>query len=984
MSTNSFDARGELAVGLRRFEIFRVDALQRHFNVARLPFSLKILLENLLRTEGNGAVEAADIEALASWDARAEPTHEIAFTPARVLMQDFTGVPAIVDLAAMRDAIATMGGDPAQINPLVPVELVIDHSVQVDVFGTRNAFIKNAEREFERNEERYAFLRWGQDAFDNFTVVPPDTGIVHQVNLEYLARVVFVDDASGRAYPDTLVGTDSHTTMVNGLGVLGWGVGGIEAEAAMLGQPMSMLIPQVIGVQLHGELRAGATATDLVLTVAELLRKKGVVGKFVEFYGAGLPSLPLADRATIGNMSPEFGSTCAIFPIDAETLRYLEFTGRPKEQVDLVEAYARTQGLWHDADTEEPIYSDKVALDLDAVVPSLAGPKRPQDRVSLSDAQRAFREAFAGLLPEYDLHDEASAGSFPSSDPPASSVPGHSEMTRPSAHSPSSRHVAAKGRVAEAETERQIIAIPVTLGDGTETTLDHGHVVIAAVTSCTNTSNPSVMIGAGLLARNAVARGLRSKPWVKTSLAPGSKVVTEYLDRAELTEPLEELGFNLVGYGCTTCIGNSGPLAEEISQSVTDHDLAVVSVLSGNRNFEGRIHADVKMNYLASPPLCVAYAIAGTMDVDIVNEPLGEDADGNPVYLRDIWPSEKEIAETIEQAVQSDMFRKSYDEVFDGDERWNALAVPGGDRFAWAPASTYVRLPRYFEGMSPEPAPLTDITGARALVLLGDSVTTDHISPAGSIPRDGPAAVYLKQHGVKPTDFNSYGSRRGNHEVMMRGTFANVRLRNLLAPGTEGGRTRYLPGGEELSIYDAAVRYHENGVPLVALGGKEYGSGSSRDWAAKGTRLLGVRAVIAESFERIHRSNLVGMGVLPLQFLDGESAASLGLAGEEEYSITGVADKLNAGELPREATVHAGERVFEVRVRIDTPKEAEYFRHDGILQYVLRQLLRANLQRRRVVSRRPRRTPRYGRVPAARRVLRQRPRTPGRSQGRRR
>jgi aconitate hydratase len=935
VSANSFEARGELAVGPRRFEIFRLDALQRHFNVARLPFSLKILLENLLRTEGNGAVLAPDIEALANWDARAEPTHEIAFTPARVLMQDFTGVPAIVDLAAMREAIAELGGDPAQINPLVPVELVIDHSVQVDAYGTRDAFIKNAEREFERNEERYAFLRWGQDAFDNFTVVPPDTGIVHQVNLEYLARVVFVDEASGRAYPDTLVGTDSHTTMVNGLGVLGWGVGGIEAEAAMLGQPMSMLIPQVIGVQLHGELPAGATATDLVLTVAELLRGEGVVGKFVEFYGAGLASLPLADRATIGNMSPEFGSTCAIFPIDAETLRYLEFTGRPKEQVDLVEAYARTQGLWHDADTEEPIYSDRVALDLGGVVPSLAGPKRPQDRVSLTDAQRAFREAFAGLLPEYDLHDEASAESFPSSDPPASSVPGHSAMT----HSASTRAVVAEERSAEAEPQRQIGAVPITLGDGTETTLDHGHVVIAAITSCTNTSNPSVMVGAGLLARNAVARGLRSKPWVKTSLAPGSKVVTEYLDRAGLTEPLEELGFNLVGYGCTTCIGNSGPLAKEISEAVTDHDLAVVSVLSGNRNFEGRIHADVKMNYLASPPLCVAYAIAGTMDADIVDEPLGADDEGNPVYLRDIWPSEKEVAETVESALQSDMFRKSYGEVFDGDERWNALAVPGGDRFAWAPASTYVRLPPYFEGMSPETEPLADIAGARALVMLGDSVTTDHISPAGSIPRDRPAGAYLKQHGVKPVDFNSYGSRRGNHEVMMRGTFANVRLRNLLAPGTEGGLTRYLADGEELSIYDAAMRYRQDSVPLVVLGGKEYGSGSSRDWAAKGTRLLGVHAVIAESFERIHRSNLVGMGVLPLQFLDGQSVASLGLDGEEEYSITGIADQLNAGELPREATVQAGERVFRVRVRIDTPKEAEYFRHDGILQYVLRQLL---------------------------------------------
>ncbi|MGH2822204.1 MAG: aconitate hydratase [Thermoleophilaceae bacterium] len=939
MSTNSFDARAELEVGGRRFEILRLDALQARFDVARLPFSLKILLENLLRTEGNGAVEAGDIEALASWDPAAGPKEEIAFSPARVLMQDFTGVPAIVDLAAMRDAIGAMGGDPVQINPLVPVELVIDHSVQVDFFGTPDSFRRNAEKEFERNAERYAFLRWGQDAFDNFTVVPPDTGIVHQVNLEYLARVVFVDEATGRAYPDTLVGTDSHTTMVNGLGVLGWGVGGIEAEAAMLGQPMSMLIPQVIGLQLHGELPEGATATDLVLTVAELLRHKGVVGKFVEFYGTGLASLPLADRATIGNMSPEFGSTCAIFPIDAETLRYLEFSGRPAHQIELVEAYARAQGLWHDAESEEPNFSDTVELDLGEVVPSLAGPKRPQDRVPLTDAQTAFRAALDGLVPEYDLYDEASAESFPSSDPPASSAPGHSEATPVSSHNPSS-----PGRFAEEEPARRGTAprasgVRVTLADDTETTLDHGHVVIAAITSCTNTSNPSVMFGAGILARNAVARGLRSKPWVKTSLAPGSKVVTDYLDRAGLTDPLEELGFNLVGYGCTTCIGNSGPLAEEISKTVNDHDLAVVSVLSGNRNFEGRIHAEVKMNYLASPPLCVAYALAGTMDLDITGDPLGEDPDGNPVYLRDIWPSEHEVADTIQRTIRSDMFRKSYGEVFDGDERWNSLEVPAGDRFAWAPASSYVRLPPYFRSMPAQPEPLTDIAGARALVMLGDSVTTDHISPAGSIRRSGPAGAYLEYHGVEPADFNSYGSRRGNHEVMMRGTFANVRLRNLLAPGTEGGVTRHLPDGDVLSIYDAAVRYRQDGVPLVALGGKEYGSGSSRDWAAKGTLLLGVRAVIAESFERIHRSNLVGMGVLPLQFADGDSVASLGLDGEEEYSISGVADRLNAGELPREATVRAGEREFSVRVRIDTPKEAEYFRHGGILQYVIRQLL---------------------------------------------
>ncbi|MEO8687891.1 MAG: aconitate hydratase [Solirubrobacteraceae bacterium] len=939
LPTNSFDARADLEVGHRRFEIFRLDALQSRFDVARLPFSLKILLENLLRNEGNGSVVASDIEALARWEPGAEPAREIAFTPARVLMQDFTGVPAIVDLAAMRDAIAAMGGDPAQINPLVPVELVIDHSVQVDVFGTRDAFRRNAEREFERNEERYSFLRWGQESFDNFTVVPPDTGIVHQVNLEYLARAVFVDELSGRAYPDTLVGTDSHTTMVNGLGVLGWGVGGIEAEAAMLGQPVSMLIPQVIGFRLHGELREGATATDLVLTVAELLRQKGVVGKFVEFYGAGLASLPLADRATIGNMSPEFGSTCAIFPFDAETVRYLRFSGRPAEQIELVEAYARAQGLWHDADTGETSYSDSVELDLGDVVPSLAGPKRPQDRISLSDAQPAFRASLAGLVPVYDSQDAASAASFPSSDPPAGSAPGHAGTTRVSAHSPSYPHRRSQTWLAGNGTESRASAVPVALADGTATTLDHGHVVIAAITSCTNTSNPSVMIGAGLLARNAVARGLRSKPWVKTSLAPGSKVVTEYLDRAGLTVPLETLGFNLVGYGCTTCIGNSGPLAEEISDAVNDHDLAVVSVLSGNRNFEGRIHPEVKMNYLASPPLCVAYALAGTMDVDIVNDPLGEDADGSPVYLRDIWPSEHEIARTMQHAIRSDMFRKSYGEVFDGDERWNSLAVPAGDRFAWDPASTYVRLPPYFEDMPAQPEPLTDITGARALVMLGDSVTTDHISPAGSIRRDGPAAGYLQEHGVKRLEFNSYGSRRGNHEVMMRGTFANVRLRNLLAPGTEGGVTRHLPDGEPLTIYDAAVRYRSEGVPLVVLGGKDYGSGSSRDWAAKGTLLLGVRAVIAESFERIHRSNLVGMGVLPLQFADGESAASLGLNGEEEYAISGIAAVLNVGELPRNATVRAGERELTVRVRIDTPKEAEYFRHAGILQYVLRQLL---------------------------------------------
>jgi aconitate hydratase len=936
MSDNSFDARSELAVGDRKFEIYRLDALQSKFDVARLPYSLKVLLENLLRTEGNGSVTAADVEALATWDAKAEPSKEIGFTPARVLMQDFTGVPAVVDLASMRDAMADMSGDPAKINPLVPAELVIDHSVQVDYYGARDAFQRNAEKEFERNRERYAFLRWGQSAFADFSVVPPDTGIVHQVNLEYLARVVFHDENTGEAYPDTLVGTDSHTTMINGLGVLGWGVGGIEAEAAMLGQPMSMLIPQVLGFRLSGELPEGATATDLVLTVTEMLRKKGVVGKFVEFYGAGLTNLPIADRATIGNMSPEFGCTCAIFPVDAETLRYLEFSGRPAEQIELVEAYAKEQGLWHDEDSEEPTFSDLIELDLGEVVPSLAGPRRPQDRVSLTEAKEAFQEALKGINPDIDMHDEGEEESFPASDPPANGAPGH----QPVDGKPTDGEIALPGAGTTVITEA---AVPVRLADGTEVLLDHGSVVIAAITSCTNTSNPSVMVGAGILARNAVAKGLRSKPWVKTSLAPGSKVVTEYLDRAGLTEPLEQLGFHLVGYGCTTCIGNSGPLPDEISAAVNENDLAVVSVLSGNRNFEGRINADVKMNYLASPPLCVAYAIAGTMDVDIVNEPLGQGPDGNPVYLGDIWPDEHEVAQTVEDAIQSDMFRKSYGEVFAGDERWNSLDVPAGERFAWDPESTYVRLPPFFEDMPAEPAPVEDVSGARVLALLGDSVTTDHISPAGSIKRDSPAGSYLQEHGVEPKDFNSYGSRRGNHEVMMRGTFANIRLRNQLAPGTEGGVTRHLPDGEQMSIYDAAMKYAQEGVPLVVLGGKEYGSGSSRDWAAKGTKLLGVRAVIVQSFERIHRSNLVGMGVLPLQFPEGESAESLGLAGGEEFAISGLAEAMaDGGAPPKEVTVRAGETEFRARVRIDTPKEAEYYRHGGILQYVLRQLLAAS------------------------------------------
>jgi len=931
VSVNSFDARGSLQVGERAYEIYRLDALQSRFDVARLPFSLKVLLENLLRNEDGEAIRAEDIEALARWDAREQPSREIAFTPARVLMQDFTGVPAVVDLAAMRDAIAEMGGDPARINPLVPAELVIDHSVQVDAFGTRLAFQRNAELEFERNRERYAFLRWGQGAFENFRVVPPDTGIVHQVNLEYLARVVFVEERKGAAaplaYPDTLVGTDSHTTMINGLGVLGWGVGGIEAEAAMLGQPMSMLIPQVLGFKLSGELQEGATATDLVLTVTEMLRAHGVVGKFVEFYGEGLARLPLADRATIGNMSPEFGCTCAIFPIDRETLRYLEFTGRPPELIALVEAYAKEQGLWHEASSEEPTFSERLELDLSTVVPSIAGPKRPQDRIPLTEAKSAFREALQGLLPEEDGEDEAIAGSFPASDPISTHLPDGPESAR-------------RRRNSAQLLDRRRAPVPVRLADGAEIELDHGHVVIAAITSCTNTSNPSVMLGAGLLARNAVHRGLRRKPWVKTSLAPGSKVVSDYLERSGLQEYLDQLGFNLVGYGCTTCIGNSGPLPEEISAAVNEAELTVASVLSGNRNFEGRINPDVKMNYLASPPLVVAYAIAGTMDIDLYTEPLGEDERGQPVYLRDIWPSAQEVAEIVERAVQSDMFRKSYAHVFDGDERWNSLEVPGGERFAWDPGSTYVRRPPFFERLPREPEPLQDIEGARCLALLGDSVTTDHISPAGSIKRDSPAGRYLLEHGVEVREFNSYGSRRGNHEVMMRGTFANIRLRNLLAPGTEGGVTPYLEDGSEelMSIYDAAMRYQEAGVPLVVIAGKEYGSGSSRDWAAKGTLLLGVRAVLARSFERIHRSNLVGMGVLPLQFREGSSAESLGLSGRERFTIRGLA---GAEQLPREVTVRADDKEFPAIVRIDTPKEQRYFRHGGILQFVLRELLGA-------------------------------------------
>src|SRR3954469_9141717 len=937
MSDNSFDARAELRVGDRTFEIYRLDALQSTFDVARLPFSLKVLLENLLRNEDGVGVRKEDVEALASWDHTADHSKEIAFTPARVVLQDFTGVPCVVDLAAMRDAMADLGGDPAKINPLVPVELVIDHSVQVDVFGTRDAFRINAEKEFERNKERYAFLRWGQGAFEGFKAVPPDTGIVHQVNLEYLSRVVFTSDETAhdgpvQAYPDTLVGTDSHTTMINGLGVLGWGVGGIEAEAAMLGQAMSMLIPRVVGFKLGGELPEGATATDLVLTVTQMLREHGVVGKFVEFYGPGIPNLPLADRATIGNMSPEFGSTCAIFPIDKETLRYLEFSGRSKERIEIVEAYAREQGLWHDAGSEEPTYSETLELDLGDVVPSLAGPKRPQDRVALTEAKAAFRLALEEILPDADPEtagnkpgvpedDEDDDGSFPASDPPSHNGAHHEEQ--PSGGT---------GGLQVAEREEHHVDL--RLEDGTETELDHGHVVIAAITSCTNTSNPSVMIAAGLLAKNAREKGLQSKPWVKTSLAPGSKVVMEYSDKAGLDDALGGLGFHLVGYGCTTCIGNSGPLPEEVASVVQAEDLAVVSVLSGNRNFEGRINPDVKMNYLASPPLVVAYALAGTMDIDLLDEPLGQDSDGNDVYLKDVWPSAEDVARVVEEAVHEEMFQSSYGEVFEGDENWQNLAVPEGDRFAWDQRSTYVRRPSFLEDIPKEPETPEDIEGARVLAKLGDSVTTDHISPAGAIKKGTPAALYLNENRVEQRDFNSYGSRRGNHEVMVRGTFANIRLRNQMAPGTEGGFTRHQPSGEEMTIYDASIKYAEDEVPLIVLAGKEYGSGSSRDWAAKGTKLLGVRAVIAESFERIHRSNLVGMGVLPLQFADGENAESLGLTGEEEYSITGI----DAGEA-KEVTVRADDKEFTAHVRIDTPKEVQYYQHGGILPFVLRQLL---------------------------------------------
>jgi aconitate hydratase A / 2-methylisocitrate dehydratase len=901
MSQNSFNARSTLTVGDKRYTYYRLEAAG---DVSCLPFSMKILLENLLRREDGEVVTRADIEAVARWDAKAEPSREIAYMPARVLMQDFTGVPAIVDLAAMRDAMATLGGDPEKINPLVPVELVIDHSVQVDAFGSDEAMAKNAALEFERNRERYNFLKWGQNAFDNFKVVPPDTGIVHQVNLEYLARTVFVDDA-GVAYPDTLVGTDSHTTMINGLGVLGWGVGGIEAEAAMLGQPISMLVPKVVGFELTGRLPEGATATDLVLTVTEMLRAHGVVGKFVEFFGAGLDNLPLADRATIANMAPEYGATCGIFPIDHETLNYLRLSGRAEEQVALVEAYARAQGMFRDGTVAA--YSERLSLDMGTVVPSLAGPKRPQDRIALTDVKASVAAALA-----------AAGGANGASIERFQGEGGHTAV---GVEQGSDVH----------QTGPHRSRVPVTM-NGRDFSLGDGDLVIAAITSCTNTSNPSVMLGAGLVAKKAAALGLKSAPWVKTSLGPGSLVVTEYLNQAGLMEPLKRLGFHVVGYGCTTCIGNSGPLPEPVSKAIADGDLTVASVLSGNRNFEGRVHSEVKLNYLASPPLVVAYAIAGTMNIDLTTEPLGQDANGNDVFLKDIWPTRAEVSAVVAD-VRREQFTKSYAEVFAGDANWRNLSAPAGERFAWDAASTYIQNPPYFAGMTRQPGTIGDIDNARVLAVLGDSVTTDHISPAGSIKARSPAGAYLREHGVEIKDFNSYGSRRGNHEVMMRGTFANIRLKNRLAPGTEGGVTLHLPDGEQMSIFEAAMKYIADGVPSLILAGKEYGSGSSRDWAGKGPALLGVKAVIAESYERIHRSNLVGMGVLPLQFKPGESAESLGLTGHEVFSIAGV----KAGAREVTVTTDSG-KSFTTTVRIDTPKEWGYYRHGGILHYVLRQL----------------------------------------------
>ncbi|WP_301365562.1 aconitate hydratase AcnA [Streptomyces xanthophaeus] len=903
MSANSFDARSTLQVGDESYEIFKLDKVE---GSARLPYSLKVLLENLLRTEDGANITADHIRSLGNWDSQAQPSEEIQFTPARVIMQDFTGVPCVVDLATMREAVKALGGDPAKINPLSPAEMVIDHSVIADKFGTKDAFAQNVELEYGRNKERYQFLRWGQTAFDDFKVVPPGTGIVHQVNIEHLARTVMV--RNGQAYPDTLVGTDSHTTMVNGLGVLGWGVGGIEAEAAMLGQPVSMLIPRVVGFKLTGELPTGTTATDLVLTITEMLRKHGVVGKFVEFYGEGVAATSLANRATIGNMSPEFGSTAAIFPIDDETLKYLRLTGRDAQQVALVEAYAKEQGLWLDP-AAEPDFSEKLELDLSTVVPSIAGPKRPQDRIVLANAAQQFAQDVRNYVED---DDEAGKESFPASDAPAATNGVPSRPTQ------------------------------VTLADGTSFEIDHGAVTVAAITSCTNTSNPYVMVAAALVAKKAVEKGLTRKPWVKTTLAPGSKVVTDYFDKAGLTPYLDKMGFNLVGYGCTTCIGNSGPLDEEISKAINEHDLAVTSVLSGNRNFEGRINPDVKMNYLASPPLVVAYAIAGSMKVDITKDAIGTDTEGKPVFLQDIWPSEAEVNDVVANAIGEDMFSKSYQDVFAGDAQWQALSIPTGNTFEWDPQSTYVRKPPYFEGMTMETTPVSDIAGARVLAKLGDSVTTDHISPAGAIKADTPAGKYLTEHGVERRDFNSYGSRRGNHEVMIRGTFANIRLRNQIAPGTEGGFTRdfTVEGAPVSFIYDASQNYQAAGIPLVILAGKEYGSGSSRDWAAKGTALLGVKAVIAESYERIHRSNLIGMGVLPLQFPEGATAASLGLTGEETFSFTGV-EELNNGTTPRTVKVTTDTGVeFDAVVRIDTPGEADYYRNGGIMQFVLRNLIR--------------------------------------------
>jgi aconitate hydratase len=916
MSLNSFNSRSPLKVGKKEYEIYRLDALDKQgISTTHLPFSLRILLENLLRTEDGRNVSQGEVRALAAWNQNSKPEKEIAFTPSRVLLQDFTGVPCVVDLAAMRDAMKQLGGDPTLINPLQPVELVIDHSVQVDEFGTSNAFDMNALLEFQRNKERYSFLRWGQTGFRNLAIVPPDTGIVHQVNLEYLARVVFVHESPGKrvAYPDTLVGTDSHTTMINGLGVLGWGVGGIEAEAAMLGQPVSMLIPLVVGVKLTGRLREGATATDLVLTMTEMLRKHGVVGKFVEYFGPGLRDLPLADRATIANMSPEYGATCGIFPIDKETLRYLQLTGRSQEQIALVEAYSREQGLFHDDKTPEAEYSESLTLDLATVEPSLAGPKRPQDRVVLSQAGESFQKALPSLIKPKSA---AKTGPPPAANGPRWEQEGGSPaaigVEDPNVH----EHVPASVKGA----------------------LKHGSVVIAAITSCTNTSNPSVLIGAGLLAKKAVEKGLSVPPWVKTSLAPGSKTVTDYLAKAGLTPYLEKLKFHLVGYGCTTCIGNSGPLPTEVSQAIDEKELVVASVLSGNRNFEGRINSEVRANYLMSPPLVVAFALAGRIDIDLRKDPVGNGKGGQPVYLSDIWPSQREIEATMQQSITSEMFSKSYAEVFQGDERWRGLAVPKGETYAWEKNSTYIQRAPYFDDMDVKPAPVQEIKQARVLAVLGDSVTTDHISPAGSIKKDSPAGKYLQEHGVKPADFNSYGSRRGNHEVMVRGTFANVRLRNKLV-ATEGGFTRHLPTGAEMSIFDASEKYRAEGTPLVILAGKEYGSGSSRDWAAKGPALLGVRSVIAESYERIHRSNLVGMGVLPLQFPAGQNAESLKLTGEEGFEITGIRDVVDHFAAGRTVKVRAGKAEFDALVRIDTPQEALYYANGGILQYVLRQLL---------------------------------------------